>query len=144
MPSLSAAALGEIDLRICAAEGRQRYGRGCAEGRKAAGESECEGQFNRAESRTGDSIFDAFAGAGFIFSGNSEAGNALLCQEAQRARRIRGVRAVEEDGERSCASRVALYFLVECKAMVQATLSSKNQIVIPKEAREALGLKPGD
>jgi len=28
--------------------------------------------------------------------------------------------------------------------MVQATLSSKNQIVIPKEAREALGLKPGD
>jgi AbrB family looped-hinge helix DNA binding protein len=25
-----------------------------------------------------------------------------------------------------------------------ATLSSKNQIVIPREAREALGLKPGD
>lgn len=28
--------------------------------------------------------------------------------------------------------------------MVEATLSSKNQIVIPKEAREALGLKAGD
>ena len=27
---------------------------------------------------------------------------------------------------------------------MEATLSSKNQIVIPKEAREALGLKPGD
>ena len=28
--------------------------------------------------------------------------------------------------------------------MAEATLSSKNQIVIPKEAREALGIKPGD
>jgi AbrB family looped-hinge helix DNA binding protein len=28
--------------------------------------------------------------------------------------------------------------------MAQATLSSKNQIVIPKEAREKLGLKAGD
>jgi antitoxin PrlF len=28
--------------------------------------------------------------------------------------------------------------------MAEATLSSKNQIVIPKEDREALGLKPGD
>lgn len=28
--------------------------------------------------------------------------------------------------------------------MVKATLSSKNQIVIPREARKALGLKPGD
>jgi AbrB family looped-hinge helix DNA binding protein len=28
--------------------------------------------------------------------------------------------------------------------MAEATLSSKNQIVIPREAREALGLKPGD
>jgi AbrB family looped-hinge helix DNA binding protein len=28
--------------------------------------------------------------------------------------------------------------------MAEATLSSKNQIVIPKEAREALRLKPGD
>ena len=28
--------------------------------------------------------------------------------------------------------------------MAEATLSSKNQIVIPKEAREKLGLKPGD
>jgi AbrB family looped-hinge helix DNA binding protein len=37
-----------------------------------------------------------------------------------------------------------LYFMVECKAMTEATLSAKNQIVIPREAREALGLKPGD
>jgi AbrB family looped-hinge helix DNA binding protein len=28
--------------------------------------------------------------------------------------------------------------------MAEATLSSKNQIVIPKEAREALKVKPGD
>jgi len=28
--------------------------------------------------------------------------------------------------------------------MAEATLSAKNQIVIPKEAREALGVKPGD
>lgn len=28
--------------------------------------------------------------------------------------------------------------------MAEATLSSKNQIVIPKEARDALGIKPGD
>ena len=28
--------------------------------------------------------------------------------------------------------------------MVEATLSSKNQIVIPREAREALGVKAGD
>jgi AbrB family looped-hinge helix DNA binding protein len=37
-----------------------------------------------------------------------------------------------------------LYFVLECKAMTEATLSAKNQIVIPREAREALGLKPGD
>ena len=28
--------------------------------------------------------------------------------------------------------------------MTEATLSSKNQIVIPREAREALQIKPGD
>ena len=28
--------------------------------------------------------------------------------------------------------------------MSEVTLSSKNQIVIPREAREALGVKPGD
>lgn len=28
--------------------------------------------------------------------------------------------------------------------MTESTLSAKNQIVIPKQAREALGLKPGD
>jgi AbrB family looped-hinge helix DNA binding protein len=27
---------------------------------------------------------------------------------------------------------------------MEATLSARNQIVIPREAREALGLKPGD
>jgi AbrB family looped-hinge helix DNA binding protein len=28
--------------------------------------------------------------------------------------------------------------------MAEATLSSKNQIVVPREAREALGVQPGD
>jgi AbrB family looped-hinge helix DNA binding protein len=28
--------------------------------------------------------------------------------------------------------------------MKEATLSTKNQIVVPREAREALGVKPGD
>jgi AbrB family looped-hinge helix DNA binding protein len=28
--------------------------------------------------------------------------------------------------------------------MAEATLSSKNQVVIPREARKALGVKPGD
>jgi AbrB family looped-hinge helix DNA binding protein len=28
--------------------------------------------------------------------------------------------------------------------MMEATLSAKNQIIVPREAREALGLKPGD
>jgi len=28
--------------------------------------------------------------------------------------------------------------------MTEATLSTKNQIVVPREAREALGVKPGD
>lgn len=28
--------------------------------------------------------------------------------------------------------------------MTESTLSAKNQITIPREAREALGLKPGD
>ena len=34
--------------------------------------------------------------------------------------------------------------MLECKAMAEATLSAKNQIVIPREARAALGLKSGD
>src|SRR6266481_6523919 len=37
-----------------------------------------------------------------------------------------------------------LYFLLECKAMPQVTVSAKNQIVIPREAREALGVTAGD
>ena len=37
-----------------------------------------------------------------------------------------------------------LYFLVKCKAMAEVTVSSKNQIVIPREVREKLGVKPGD
>ncbi len=37
-----------------------------------------------------------------------------------------------------------LYFPLRCRAMKEATISGKNQIVIPKEAREALGVKAGD
>ena len=40
--------------------------------------------------------------------------------------------------------QVALYSVLKCKAMAQATISSKNQIVIPREAREALDLRAGD
>jgi AbrB family looped-hinge helix DNA binding protein len=43
---------------------------------------------------------------------------------------------------RSCAP--VLYFVRKCKVMAEATLSAKNQIVIPREAREALQVKPGD
>lgn len=34
--------------------------------------------------------------------------------------------------------------MLKCKAMLKAKVSSKNQIVIPREAREALRLKAGD
>ena len=40
--------------------------------------------------------------------------------------------------------RSSLYFLIRCKAMPITTLSSKNQIVIPREAHDALGVKAGD
>jgi AbrB family looped-hinge helix DNA binding protein len=40
--------------------------------------------------------------------------------------------------------KAPLYFPLQCKAMAHATLSSKNQIVIPREAREALRVKAGD
>ena len=40
--------------------------------------------------------------------------------------------------------RTLLYFLLKCKAMPQVTVSAKNQIVIPREAREALRVKAGD
>ena len=39
---------------------------------------------------------------------------------------------------------VLLYHLPQCKLMAQVTLSSRNQIVIPREAREALRVKSGD
>lgn len=35
-------------------------------------------------------------------------------------------------------------FSYNVKDMTEATLSSKNQIVVPREAREALGVTPGD
>ena len=44
----------------------------------------------------------------------------------------------------SLSKRPTLYFLLKCKLMSHATLSAKNQIVIPRDAREALGVKPGD
>lgn len=34
--------------------------------------------------------------------------------------------------------------MLQSKVMKETTLSAKNQILIPREAREALGLKPGD
>ena len=42
------------------------------------------------------------------------------------------------------AAWAAFTFAVKCKAMTEAKLSVKNQIVIPSEARRALGVKPGD
>lgn len=39
---------------------------------------------------------------------------------------------------------LALYDLLKCKAAMEATLSSKNQIVIPREAWKGLDVKPGD
>lgn len=43
-----------------------------------------------------------------------------------------------------CNVLTLLYIMLECKAMTEAILSSKNQIVIPREARKALQVKPGD
>jgi bifunctional DNA-binding transcriptional regulator/antitoxin component of YhaV-PrlF toxin-antitoxin module len=34
-----------------------------------------------------------------------------------------------------------LYFSIKCKAMAEVRISSKNQIVIPREIREKLGVK---
>lgn len=34
--------------------------------------------------------------------------------------------------------------MLKCKAMPEAKISSKNQVVIPREARKALRLRPGD
>jgi bifunctional DNA-binding transcriptional regulator/antitoxin component of YhaV-PrlF toxin-antitoxin module len=34
--------------------------------------------------------------------------------------------------------------MLQSKPMMETTLSAKNQIVIPREARKALRLKPGD
>lgn len=45
---------------------------------------------------------------------------------------------------REFTRRTELYFMIKCKAMAKTKLSSKNQIVVPREAREALGAKPGD
>ena len=42
------------------------------------------------------------------------------------------------------AGLIATLRRAKTKAMPEAKLSSKNQIVIPKEAREALGVKSGD
>lgn len=39
---------------------------------------------------------------------------------------------------------VPLYFSLVCKGVAEATISVKNQIVIPREAREALGVGAGD
>ena len=38
----------------------------------------------------------------------------------------------------------SLYYLLQCKAMLEVKLSSKNQIVVPRDARSALGLHAGD
>ena len=56
VPRLSAAAVGEADVRIRAAEGRERYRRRRAARGEAAGQLELQGEPDRAESRTGDSV----------------------------------------------------------------------------------------
>jgi AbrB family looped-hinge helix DNA binding protein len=33
---------------------------------------------------------------------------------------------------------------MKCKAMAEVTLSTKSQIVVPREARQAIGARPGD
>ena len=42
------------------------------------------------------------------------------------------------------ATSLSLYYKLKCKAMSESILSAKNQIVIPREARQALGVKAGD
>ncbi len=56
LPYLSAAALGKTHVRVRAAEGRQRYRRRRASCGEAAGEPERQGEPDRAESGSGDSV----------------------------------------------------------------------------------------
>ena len=68
----------------------------CAARGKAAGASERESEFDRAESGAGDSIRDAGSGARARVSGDRAAVDAVLYPQAARAGYFRGVRAVEE------------------------------------------------
>ncbi len=83
--SLPAAAVGKADLRVRAAEGRQRYGRGCASRSEAAGASQCQSEPDRVESGAGHRVRDAGAGAGAIVSVHRAAIDALLCSQASRS-----------------------------------------------------------
>ncbi len=69
LPRVSAAAVGEADVRICAAGRRQRHRRRRAARGETAGESELQGEPDRAESGSGDSVRDADAGARGELSG---------------------------------------------------------------------------
>ena len=70
---------------------------------KLLAQSELQGESDRAESRTGDSVRDAGPGARACISGDCAAGDALLHPQAARAGYFRGVRAVEA-GERMMLS----------------------------------------
>ena len=78
-------------------ERRQRYRRRCAPRGQAAGKFERQGESDCAESRTGDSVRDAGAGARGLFSGAGAAGHALLRAQAARPGYFRGLRAVEAE-----------------------------------------------
>src|SRR6266852_2590520 len=65
-------------------------------------------------------------------------------ERSLRRRSFEGYMRTRTPRSRRLAGSLVLYSVLYFKAMAVATLSAKNQIVIPREARKALGLKPGD
>src|SRR5689334_17943992 len=98
MPALSPEAVGEADLRVRAAQGSQRHGRRCPASGEAAGQLECQGEPDRAESGTRNSVRDARAATCVGFSKHRAACTAVFYPQASRSRCLRRLRTVEADG----------------------------------------------
>jgi hypothetical protein len=97
---VSAAALGEADVRVRAAEGRKRQRCRCAPRGETAGQPECEGEPDRAESRPRHSVRDSRSRAGGELSVHHPAGDGVFHPQAARSGYLRRLRAVEAQRNR--------------------------------------------